>query len=210
MTTPTRPLLSAALLTLALTVAGCGSSSTRDHDMGSMATPTAVSSPSAASTATAAAGAHNDADVMFATRMIPHHQQAVEMSEVLLSKDGIHPEVRDLATRIKAAQSPEIAQLSSWLTGWGANPSPSGMGGMSHGGDDGMMSATEMDASRRASGPAAQKMFLTGMIAHHQGAVRMAQTELDQGQHPDARQLARSIVSSQTAEIEEMQQLLDG
>src|SRR5882724_5357650 len=71
-------------------------------------------SPSSSATA-AAAEAHNDADVMFAQHMIPHHQQAVEMSDMLLAKQGIDPRVTQLATQIKAAQGPEIQQMQSWL-----------------------------------------------------------------------------------------------
>jgi uncharacterized protein (DUF305 family) len=61
---------------------------------------------------------------MFAQMMIPHHQQAIEMSDILLAMDGIDPRVTELATQIKAAQAPEIARMSGWLAGWGQNPSP--------------------------------------------------------------------------------------
>ena len=66
-------------------------------------------------TAAPSAGAHNDADVMFAQHMIPHHQQAVEMSDIVLAKQGIDPRVTELATAIKAAQGPEIKQMQEWL-----------------------------------------------------------------------------------------------
>jgi len=187
-------------LVAALVVAGCGMSSS-SHDSRSMATPM---SP----TATSLTASHNGGDVMFASMMIPHHRQAIEMADRILAKDGTAPKVTDLATRIKAAQVPEITQMSSWLPAWGANPSPSstgGMGGMGHGGG---MSQAEMDALEEATGAKATELFLTGMVKHHQGAVTMAQTELDQGQNAEAKAVAQNIITSQKAEIAEMNQLL--
>ena len=199
---------------LALTaVAGCGtddmstmpgmessSSAPSAAPSGSAATPSAVGTP--------ATGPHNDADVIFASMMIPHHQQAIEMSDLILAKDGVHGAVVDLATRIKDAQAPEIAQMSGWLAGWGANPSPSmsGMSGMDHG--DGTMSQAEMDELKAATGTEAAKLFLSGMVKHHEGAVTMAEQELAEGQNPDAKALAQAIITAQQAEIEEMTTLL--
>lgn len=205
------------LLAGAVALSACSASSSTGHDMGGMAAPSAtatatVSTTPASGAGTTAVGPHNDADVMFATMMIPHHQQAIEMSDILLAKTGIAAQVQDLATKIKAAQAPEITQMSGWLTGWGANPSATGMGGMpgmpGMSGGDGMMSQADMDAFKNADGAQAQKMFLTGMIAHHQGAVAMAQTELSQGQNTGAKKLAQAIIDAQNAEITQMQQLL--
>ncbi len=111
-TTTTRTLAIAAALTLGLTLAGCSTSSNTGPDAGSSA-----SSSSAAS-------AHDDQDVMFAQMMLPHHQQAVEMSDMLLAKgDGVDPDVAALAKQIKAEQAPEITQLTSWLRAGGSPPS---------------------------------------------------------------------------------------
>ena len=107
---------------------------------GSSGSPSTASSPAAS--ATPAAGPHNDADVMFAKMMIPHHQQAVAMSDMILAKDGIDAKVTDLAAQIKAAQAPEIAQMSGWLAGWDENPSPSM--GMDHNMGGGMMSQADI------------------------------------------------------------------
>jgi uncharacterized protein (DUF305 family) len=174
------------------------------HDMGTSSSP--AGGPSASIGASPASGAHNDADVTFAQMMIPHHQQAVMMSEMLLVKDGIDAKVTDLATRIKGAQAPEIAQLGGWLAGWSANPSSSSMGGMDHGG--GMMSQSELDALDLATGDDAAQLFLTGIVKHHEGAVAMAQTALAQGQNPEAKKVAQAIISAQKAEITDMTQLL--
>ncbi len=196
----------AAALGLSLVVSGCGSSN--DHDMGSMSSPSSAASSASSSPAassTPASGPHNDADVMFASMMIPHHNQAIEMSDLLLAKTGVDPTVTALARKIKQAQGPEVAQMTGWLTGWGADPS---MGGMDHGsGDDGMMSQADMDALKDAEGAKATTLFLDGMIEHHNGAIAMAQTELDQGTNPEAKKLAQAIIDAQQAEITEMKQL---
>lgn len=157
---------------------------------------------------TPATGPHNDADVMFASMMIPHHQQAIEMSDMILAKDSIDPKVTALARQIKIAQAPEIAQMSGWLAGWGQNPNPS-MGGMGHDMGDGTMTQAEMDALGKATGTEAAKLFLAGMTQHHQGAITMAKDELANGQNPEGKQLAQTIIDAQQAEITTMSQLLE-
>lgn len=188
-------------------LAGCSSndmSNMPGMDHGSSGSPSAAGSPAA--TGTPAAGPHNDADVMFAQAMIPHHQQAVAMSDMILAKDGIDTKVTDLATQIKAAQAPEIAQMSGWLAGWGENATPSM--GMDHDMGGGMMSQADMDALDQATGTDAARLFLTGMIAHHKGAIAMAQDEVANGENPEAIALAQKIIADQQAEIATMTQLL--
>lgn len=124
------------------------------------------------------------------------------MSDMLLAKQDIDAKVTALAAQIKAAHTPEITQMSGWLAGGGQNPSPSSMGGMAgmnHG--DGLMSQVDMDALDQATDQDAEKLFLTGMVKRHQGAVTRAQIELAHGQNPDAKRLARNIITTQEAEI---------
>jgi len=157
------------------------------------------------SSADAASATFNDADVMFAQMMIPHHELAVEMSEDLLAKDGIDAGIVDLATEIKAAQEPEIAQLKDWLTEWGAeDDSMSGMTGMGND-SEGMMTEDDMMALQDATGTDAGRLFLQQMTVHHEGAVAMAQIT---GENADARALAANILATQTAEIAVMAELL--
>ena len=129
----------------------------------------------------------NMADSMFAMMMIPHHQQAVEMSDTILGKDGIDDQVQALAQQIKDAQAPEIELMQSWLTNWGRSSSGD-MSGMGHG--DGMMSDGDMAALEAADGAEAARLFLEQMIVHHEGAIEMAQTEQAEGEFPDALALA--------------------
>lgn len=150
--------------------------------------------------------AANAADEMFATMMIPHHQQAIEMSNLLLDKDGIDQRVRDLAQQIADAQAPEIETMTGWLQEWGVPYEPDQMHGM--GQEDGMMSHEDMTALEAATGTEASRLFLEQMIAHHEGAVDMANTALDGGAHPDVRTLAEHIVASQTDEVTAMRKLL--
>jgi uncharacterized protein (DUF305 family) len=180
----------------ALTLAACGSDghSTAGHSMGA--------GSMMASSAPASAG-HNSQDVMFAQMMIPHHQQAIVMTEQAATRAS-SPQVEQLAAQIKQAQAPEIQKMTGWLRSWGASvPSPGAM----HMGD-GMMSEQDMNKLGKLSGQDFDKAFLQMMIKHHQGAITMAKTEQAGGSSADAKALADSIVTSQSAEITTMRHLL--
>lgn len=194
-----------AALSAAVAIGACGNTATKE-------TASSPAAPAQTST-TAAVSAHNQADVHFAHMMIPHHQQAVEMSDIILAKQGLDPRVVELATQIKAAQGPEIAQMQGWLTQWGA-PGMADMPGMNHGGMGsmpgmaGMVSPADMDALKNAQGVEASTLFLTQMIEHHKGAITMAQDEIKNGQFADAIAMANSIVETQQREIDTMNQIL--
>ena len=161
----------------------------------------------------------NDADVEFATAMIPHHAQALEMVDLTVGRD-LSPEVQALAAQIREAQAPEVEQMSDWLTSWDepvpetslnhANAEGEGhdMEGMDSDEMPGMMSADEMDELEAAPDAEFEAMFLEMMIDHHQGAVDMAETEQSDGEYAEAVTLAEAIETSQTAEIETMEGLL--
>jgi len=149
----------------------------------------------------------NAADETFVTGMIPHHEQALEMAEILLDTDDVDDRVVALAERIQAAQQPEIDLMTSWLEDWGVDPDMGDMPGMDHG-DDGMMSDDDMAALEAASGEQASRLFLEQMVEHHLGAIEMAEQELDNGLNADALELAQQIIDAQSAEIAEMQELL--
>ncbi|MEY7981470.1 DUF305 domain-containing protein, partial [Streptomyces pilosus] len=165
--------------------------------------PSAPASPSAS----ASAGRHNAADVAFAQGMIPHHRQAVEMADLAPDR-ARSPEVRKLAAEIKRAQDPEIRTLSGWLASWGEEVPAEGAMDHSGHGMGGMMTAEEMTGLENASGRAFDTAFLELMIKHHEGAVAMAETERADGAHGPAVEMAGSIIDSQSAEIERMNDLL--
>jgi uncharacterized protein (DUF305 family) len=194
---------SAALAAAGLLATACGGQGASGHDVSSMSSPTAspVSSP-----AQSPAADHNDQDVMFAQMMIPHHRQAVDMAKLAGSRAS-RSEVKQLAKQIEAAQGPEIATMSGWLTTWNMPVPSDGMSSMDHG-MPGMMSADEMKKLEGLSGSAFDKAFLNMMIKHHEGAVSMAKQEQSSGAFAPAKEMAGSIMAGQTAEISTMKQLL--
>lgn len=163
-----------------------------------------TATPSPSSTAE---GVFNNADETFVMGMIAHHEQAIAMSDLLLDKEGVDERVISLARDIKDAQGPEIDTMKDWLADWGIVTDDSGMEGMDHSGG-GMMSAEDMAALESASGAEASRLFLEQMTQHHQGAIDMAQQELDNGENPGALELAQTIIDAQTAEIATMQDIL--
>jgi uncharacterized protein (DUF305 family) len=158
----------------------------------------------------------NDADVAFATDMIPHHAQALAMVDLTLDRQ-LDPEVQQFADDIRDAQAPEIEQMTDWLTAWD-EPIPEtvrdhanahGEGGMEMDSDmPGMMSEEEMSELENADDAEFQDMFLEMMIEHHEGAIEMAQTEQEEGMFKPAIELAKSIETSQKEEITLMEDLL--
>ncbi|WP_216916721.1 DUF305 domain-containing protein [Nocardia noduli] len=211
-----------AVLASAAVLSGCSDDdSAGGHDEHSSAAATTTAAASTAPTSGAAATAvRNDADVAFARQMIPHHEQAVAMAAMVPSR-STNPQVLDLAARIQAAQDPEIATMTAWLQAWGATTTPttSAGTGMDHGGTSmpmtpeampGMMSDEQMAQMQAATGAEFDRMWLTGMIAHHQGAIEMARTELAAGANPQAKALAQQIIDAQQSEITQMQGLLQG
>lgn len=198
-----------AALAAVAAIGACGNSATKEA-----AAPLAPSQIQ--TTASAQAVAHNRADMMFAHMMIPHHRQAIEMSDLVLGKQGMDPRVVALATQIKAAQGPEIQQMQGWLDEWNMDmndmPGHGGMGDMpghgGMGGMDGMLSPADMQSLRDARGVEANTLFLTGMIQHHEGAITMAQNEIKNGEFPEAIALSKAIVESQQKEIDTMNEIL--
>ena len=212
-----RRLAAAVVLTTALgaTLAACGD----DSDGGS---------PSATQTARNG-DVYNKADVSFASDMIQHHAQAMQMV-AMADAHKLDPEVRQLTEDIRAAQTTEIETMADWLTAWDKEiprtamdhgnaghdmDDPSEMGDMSHmegmeGSEDmpGMMSADDMTMLGNASDPEFQDMWLEMMVEHHKGAIEMAKSEQKDGKFSDAIELARTIESAQEQEIEQMEGLL--
>lgn len=147
------------------------------------------------------AGALSATDAMFLQLMIPHHEQAVEMS-TLAQTNSTNPEVLALAIRIKTAQAPEIELMSKLLAEAGLPLM------MDHSmGDNAMMSMQEMTDLAAATGNAFDILYLTGMIAHHEAALDMTNPVMS-SENADVKTLANNIITSQTAEIAEMTKLL--
>lgn len=194
--------LAGTAVALTVVLAACGSTTASSPG------DSAPAGTSAAAVQTVADG--SDADISFAQLMIPHHQQAVEMAALALARQT-SPEVKELAQQIKGAQDPEIQMMSGWLQAWGA-PMEMGddhdshdMGGMTM---SGMMSDEDMQALMGASGADFDRLWLEMMIAHHQGAISMADQVKAGSSNADVTALADAVIAGQTAEIDTMQELL--
>lgn len=176
-----------------LTLTACGSSSSNGTTI--------------ASTTTLKAD-FNGADVIFAQMMIPHHEQAIEMSDMaLITAVGASEDILTLATNIKKAQDPEVAQMTSLLRTWG-KALAADHSGMDHSTMTGMLSTEDMEKLGALTGAAFEAAWVKGMIAHHEGAVEMAQDVLADGSNAEVRTLAQAIVDTQTAEIATLRALL--
>jgi len=196
MTSVTRRVAAAlAALTVALFVSSCSSPSADDHaDHQRSNEPVITGQPAG----------YNADDVAFATNMIPHHQQALELS-ALVPDRSTNTELIALANQISAAQQPEINVMKVFLVQWTegtGNPTSSDSGHAGHG--------STMTKLESLNGAEFDKQWLESMISHHQGAIEMAKTELANGDNVDAKSLATNIVTTQEAEIGQMKQMLGG
>ncbi|MFB6842637.1 DUF305 domain-containing protein [Streptomyces sp. NPDC056361] len=202
-----------AVAAAGLLLSACGTDdamSGMDHG-GKPSTASATPSTPASATASGAAaetgapGAFNDADVMFAQMMIPHHEQALEMAKLAAGR-AEDPEVKELVAAVERAQDPEITKMKGWLKAWG-KPASAGHG--SGHGMPGMMSERDMKDLAAAKGKAFDRRFAELMIAHHEGAVAMAEDERKNGGNTTAKALADDVVRTQSEEIGALRKILD-
>jgi uncharacterized protein (DUF305 family) len=151
----------------------------------------------------------NADDVAFATNMIPHHQQAVELS-ALVPDRSTNSELIELAKQISAAQGPEIEIMKVLLVQWKENADT----GAEHGGHGGTMAGMVDEATmtklKSLNGAEFDTLWLQSMISHHQGAIEMAKAEIANGENVDAKGLAQTIIDTQQAEVGQMKQMLGG
>ncbi len=138
--------------------------------------------------------------------MIPHHEQAVEMAK-LADGRASDSEIKDIASKIERAQDPEIKMMKGWLQSWGKPEAMGDMPGMDMG--DGMMSDKDMQELKPMKGSEFDKMFAQMMIEHHNGAISMAKAEQKNGKNADAKKMASDIVTGQSAEVTQLQRVLD-
>ena len=185
-------LLLAAILGAVILKDGNSMEETMGHDMGSHMSGSSDSSSSG----------FTGADTMFLQMMIPHHQQAVDISNLAL-KSSTDPELIDLAKTIITGQSAEIKEMKMWLNQAGASED---MGHTMHG-MGGMLDAAELSALAKASGKDFDTLWLKGMIGHHDGAIHMTQM-IEDASNPDIKAFGEAIVKDQTAQIVQMKKML--
>src|SRR5690625_3684713 len=148
----------------------------------------------------------NGVDLHFVAMMTPHHQQAVDMSEIILAADGTTPATDDLAERIKIGQQEEIDLMVGWAQDWDQHEL------MAHHAPhiaNGMITPEQMDQLKTLEGDQADTRFLQLMHFHHAGAIAMTQDQIDNGGYQPLIDLAQQMVDIQAAEMHEMEDLLE-
>ena len=148
----------------------------------------------------------NEVDLHFVAMMTPHHQQAVDMSQTILAADGTSSETDDLADRIKVGQQEEIDIMVDWAEEWEQDDL------MAHHAPhiaNGMLTPERMDQLDSLDGDDADTRFLQLMHFHHEGAIAMTQDQIDNGGYQPLVELAQQMIDIQTAEMHEMEELLE-
>ena len=164
----------------------------------------AAFTPETSNSADGEAG-YNDTDVHFLGMMVPHHQQAIDMSDVLLDSDVDDAEVRDLAQRIKDGQERENEQMRAWADEWGIETD------MEHHSThiaNGMFHPEQLEQFEALRGDELRTAFLEMMHFHHNHVIKMTQDEVDRGGYEPLREMAKEMIEVQTAEMGEMEDLL--
>jgi uncharacterized protein (DUF305 family) len=153
--------------------------------------------------------AHNAADVAFARNMLPHHQQGVELA-AMVPAHTTNPDLRVIAAHIGADQQAEIQTLNLLLAQWHEEAHPDGGDHVGHEGMPmmGMVDQNTINELQSLDGASFDTLWAKSMISHHQGAVKMAQDEITNGQCVDAIHVAKLIVEAQQREIATMTHLI--
>jgi uncharacterized protein (DUF305 family) len=197
MTPMSRPM---AALAAALLLSSCSSQAPDGHPAQPQTTQPVITGQPAG---------YNADDVAFATNMIPHHQQAVDLSALVQDRSS-NAELIALAKQISAAQQPEIDVMRVFLVQWKENPDTNS-GHSGHGATmPGMVDGATMAKLASLNGAEFDKLWLESMISHHQGAIEMAKAQIANGDNVDAKALATNIVTTQEAEIDQMKQMVGG
>ncbi|THC50092.1 DUF305 domain-containing protein [Streptomyces sp. A1499] len=145
----------------------------------------------------------NSADFAYTQMMIEHHGQALTMTG-LAPERASSAEVKRLASRIGAAQKPEIGAMKRWLKSHGG---PREQHGHDHATMPGMASEAQLRQLRAARGEAFDQLFLKLMITHHSGAVTMAADALSEGNNIQVEEMANDVIAQQTSEIGRMRKM---
>ena len=169
---------------LALSLSACASTGTKGsmHDHSSQA-----------------AGDLSSDDIMFLQMMIPHHQQAIDISDLALTRSA-DPELLALAKDIRDEQGAEIVKMKAWLDKAGADLDPGHSMGDSMGG---MLSESELAALKTATGKSFDLLWLKGMTGHHDGAIDMA-AMIEDADNDEIKSFGQAIVTSQSAQNKQM------
>jgi uncharacterized protein (DUF305 family) len=145
---------------------------------------------------------YTGADIMFLQMMIPHHQQAIDISNLAM-KTSKDPELLALAKKIATDQAAEIVQMKAWLKDAGAGVdmghSMEGMGGM--------LNDAELSALNAETGTKFDLLWLKGMTGHHDGAIHMT-TMIRDADNPEIKAFGEKVIADQSAQIEQMKAMI--
>ena len=145
---------------------------------------------------------YTGADIMFLQMMIPHHQQAIDISNLAM-KSSQDPELIELAKIIARDQAAEIKQMKAWLTDAGASEDM----GHSMDGMGGMLNDDELAALSAATGKEFDVLWLKGMTEHHDGAIHMTQM-IEDAQNSDIKEFGTKVIKDQSEQIAQMKKML--
>jgi uncharacterized protein (DUF305 family) len=181
----TRVIAGLAVVIMAMALAGCSKDGSKamDHEGHS----------------SMASGDLSGDDIMFLQMMIPHHQQAIDMSDLALTKSS-DSELLALAKDIRDGQGAEIVKMKAWLDGANAGMDPGHSMGDSMGG---MLSDSELAALKAATGKGFDLLWLKGMTGHHDGAIDMA-AMIEDAENAEIKSFGQAIVSAQSAQNKQM------
>jgi uncharacterized protein (DUF305 family) len=181
----TRVIAGLAVVIMAMALAGCSKDGSKamDHEGHS----------------SMASGDLSGDDIMFLQMMIPHHQQAIDMSDLALTKSS-DSELLALAKDIRDGQGAEIVKMKAWLDGANAGMDPGHSMGDSMGG---MLSDSELAALKAATGKSFDLLWLKGMTGHHDGAIDMA-AMIEDAENAEIKSFGQAIVSAQSAQNKQM------
>jgi uncharacterized protein (DUF305 family) len=142
-------------------------------------------------------------DVQFLDTMIPHHQAAVDMAQLVKARSA-HPELIEMAAHLFQAQRREIEQMRAWRQRW-YQTQPSALN-MNLPGMKESMEGMDMEKLKQARGKDFDLLFLETMLPHHQGAVRMSEWVQEKTARRELKELAERMIRQQQREIDQMTQ----
>jgi uncharacterized protein (DUF305 family) len=176
-----RALVLPLLLTLFGALAGCADASTNGRD------------------------SYNQTDVTFATELIPHHRQSLQMVRMVERRD-VDPKLKGFAAQLRVTQAVEIESMLSWLQDWDvAIPSGDPSAGT---GQPGTVTAADLAALQGSSGPDFERQWLRLMIRQHEDAIAIAKVENAGGEYPYAVALANTVMVGQASQVRTMELML--
>jgi uncharacterized protein (DUF305 family) len=147
----------------------------------------------------------DDYDKAYLAGMSVHHQGAIDMAKLAITQAS-HPEIVTLAKNIVTSQAGEISQMESWQKKWDYPASTSSAGHDMNAMDMSMSMEGDMITLQSKTGDAFDKTFLEQMIAHHQSAIDMSGSAASNAKHQEVKDLAKNVITAQTAEIASMKQ----